>query len=139
MIRYMFYLLFALLSFQVPAANAASATQPLPVRSLPDFTISRGQVLYQRYCLFCHGKTGAGDGQNAYSLPRPPADLGKILLERTPEQLIAVVRGDKSTDPSRRTMPSFAATLSNLQINELLEYIQNFPETKEAGTEDRHL
>jgi mono/diheme cytochrome c family protein len=43
---------------------------------LDDAALARGSVLYRRWCLQCHGPTGAGDGAQAIepaALPRLPA------------------------------------------------------------------
>jgi mono/diheme cytochrome c family protein len=37
-----------------------------------------GALMYQRYCVSCHGIAGKGDGPIASSLQRPPADLTTI-------------------------------------------------------------
>lgn len=41
-------------------AKADSLVNPVP---LTEETLAEGEVLYQRYCAHCHGKTGAADGK----------------------------------------------------------------------------
>ena len=59
------------------AAQSASETQAVvrnPVPPTAD-SVAAGQVVYERYCLTCHGVNGRGDGPGAAGLEPPPADL----------------------------------------------------------------
>jgi len=123
--RVLRYFIPIVLLFFYATSHAAAIKEPLPLNDLPDFTISEGQVVYQRYCLFCHGEKGEGDGQNAFSLPSRPADLNKIVLERSDELLLAIIKqGGIKNNPSS-IMPSFENTLSELQIKQLIMYLKN--------------
>jgi mono/diheme cytochrome c family protein len=123
-----FFLTLLAATLGLPAANVGAAEKPpLPIHDLPDFTISRGQVLYQRYCLFCHGETGRGDGQNSFSLKTRPADLSQIVPDRNDEQLLDVIiqgGAEKNLSPA---MPSFGHTLTEKQIRQLIIFLRNFP------------
>jgi mono/diheme cytochrome c family protein len=58
------------------AANAAKAELRLDGASL-----ARGSVLYRRWCLQCHGPTGAGDGAHAIQLAAMPRDYRQGLYK----------------------------------------------------------
>ena len=45
-----------------PRAEAAKLKNPVPANAA---SIAAGQALYGKYCRFCHGATGAGDGPSA--------------------------------------------------------------------------
>lgn len=47
-------------------------TSPIP---MTETTVEEGKVIYQRFCLHCHGKTGQGDGgvPSNSEYPPPPA------------------------------------------------------------------
>lgn len=114
------------LVFLLAASSWAEDNAPVPLDDLPDFSISQGQVMYERYCLFCHGEKGEGDGQNAFSQPHRPANLWQIVPERSDQQLYEVItRGGEETYISP-DMPSFAHTLSDRQVNKLVRYIRRF-------------
>jgi putative copper resistance protein D len=45
-----------------PRAEAAKLKNPVPSNAA---SLSTGQQLFQKYCRFCHGATGAGDSPSA--------------------------------------------------------------------------
>jgi len=101
----------------------------LTVRELPEFRITKGEVLYHRYCSFCHGDTGAGDGLNAYSIPVKPRNFTDraVIARRTDEEL---ARGIRSGGPSlglSQYMPAFEKTLSPVQVRYLIHFIRTVP------------
>jgi mono/diheme cytochrome c family protein len=58
---------------QLPTAeSAASVRNPLPDT---EENRRRGLIYYQYYCVFCHGKEGAGNGPVGESYTPVPADL----------------------------------------------------------------
>ena len=100
--------------------------EPFTASQLPEFRITRGAVLYQRYCTFCHGETGRGDGLNAYLLPIKPADLGdpQLLAGKSSADLAKIVLlGGKKTGLSP-AMPSFAKTMNSAQAGFLVDHIR---------------
>jgi mono/diheme cytochrome c family protein len=50
---------------------------------LDDETLARGSVLYRRWCMQCHGPTGAGDGAHAIQLAAMPRDYRQGLFKFT--------------------------------------------------------
>lgn len=59
------------------AAQSASEAQAIVRNPIPPTadSVAAGQVVYERYCLTCHGINGRGDGPGAEGLEPPPADL----------------------------------------------------------------
>jgi len=106
--------------------QGSGAEKVLTVKELPEFRISKGEVLYGRYCAFCHGDTGAGDGLNAYSIPVKPRDFTDraVIAQRTDEELARVIRAGGPSLKLSQYMPVFEKTLSPLQIRYLVEYIR---------------
>lgn len=99
---------------------------PLLIRELPEFRISKGEVLYTRYCSFCHGDTGAGDGLNAYSLPVKPRNLNDQdrMAQKTDGELEKVILLGGTSQGISNYMPAFNNTLSNLEARHLVIYIR---------------
>ncbi|XBQ17339.1 MAG: cytochrome c [Oceanicaulis sp.] len=54
--------------------------------------IERGQVVYDRVCALCHGRTGRGDGIIvARGYPAPPSYHSERLRQAAPEYVVAVI------------------------------------------------
>ncbi len=120
------YILMLAFFFSVPAAFAGAGEKPpLSIRELPDFTIAPGQVIYRRYCLFCHGETGKGDGQNSFSLATRPADLHHIIPARSDKLLAEVILQGGAKTGLSPAMPPFEHTLSEKQIRQLIISLEN--------------
>ena len=128
--RMLKYLIPALLLSISTSSYSASDSVPLPFNDLPDFTVLKGQVMYQRYCLFCHGEKGEGDGPNGLSMAEHPADLRKIVPERENEQLFTVIQQGGAKNNLSPAMPSFEHTLSARQMRQLILYIKSFEKKK---------
>ena len=58
-------------------AQSASEAQAIVRNPIPPTadSVAAGQIVYDRYCLTCHGIDGRGDGPGAEGLEPPPADL----------------------------------------------------------------
>jgi mono/diheme cytochrome c family protein len=48
---------------------------------LDDATLTRGSVVYRRWCMQCHGPTGAGDGAHAIELSPMPRDYRQGIFK----------------------------------------------------------
>lgn len=57
--------------------SAPAFTEPMTLggREVSPDTLNQGRDLYFKYCVSCHGDTGAGDGPAARSLKFPPRDF----------------------------------------------------------------
>ena len=117
----------AILLLLWPALHPAAATNEVPPKPLTDlkpFGLSPGRLIYERYCLFCHGANGKGDGMNAYALPVTPTDLttvGKLATEEKERRI--VIRGGAATDRSP-AMPAFDKTLSPRELELLFDWMR---------------
>jgi mono/diheme cytochrome c family protein len=98
----------------------------LTIRELPEFRITKGEVLYDRYCAFCHGDTGAGDGLNAYSIPVKPRNFNDRTVSnlRTNEFLAEVIRYGGDYQGLSNYMPVFDKSLSAGQVGDLVDFIR---------------
>ena len=88
------------------AAKPAVKPRTNPVAATPQ-SISAGQASYQKYCRFCHGDSGKGDGKMAPKDSKPSdltdgkwdhgsadADIFQVISEGAPPKF--VMKGFKS-------------------------------------------
>jgi mono/diheme cytochrome c family protein len=90
----------------------------------------RGEILYQRFCVFCHGARGDGMGENAPYLDPRPRDLtlGTFICRSTPSGSLpldtdlydTLGRGLNSS-----AMPSWNP-LTRQQRTDLVAYVKSF-------------
>jgi mono/diheme cytochrome c family protein len=119
--------------------NGAQQEKPyLSFKEIPEFRIQRGEVLYKRYCLFCHGEYGAGDGMNAYTLPTKPGNfLDDDFRQETTQAVQEIIAEGGEGSGRDKAMPAFGNTLPSKNINDLATYIQSIkPPDTAADTDD---
>ena len=103
-------------------------------------TVSRGQHLYQHYCMHCHGESGhQNEGYNWGTMPDPrPKDLsnkGEMSTFKDEEIFATISRDMKDTTPevgdkigddefAVPTMPTFKYTLSEEEIWSIVAYVR---------------
>lgn len=87
-------------------------------RAASEQRLQRGELLYDRTCLVCHGKTGLGDGPIAAKYSEPPAFNGRALRNYKPGQIYhALVKGYGD-------MPSHEVQLDDNDRWDLILYVQ---------------
>ena len=90
----------------------------------------RGKAVYDRWCMECHGETGAGDGSAAaFMLPRPRD------FTRASYQIRTTASGELPTDADIRriidqgmpgtAMPAWAGKLSATERGDLVSYLKS--------------
>jgi mono/diheme cytochrome c family protein len=68
-------------------------------------TLAAGRVLYETFCLVCHGDRGQGDGPLVPKIPNPPSYTSERIRAMAPGQIFHVI----SRGSGR--MPSYAAQI----------------------------
>jgi mono/diheme cytochrome c family protein len=80
-----------------------AAARPNPVEATPD-AIRRGRIVFQNNCTMCHGKAGHGDGMQARSLSKKPANLASADIQSQPDgALFWKIREGRGDMPSTRS------------------------------------
>ena len=123
-------LLMGLIVAFISCPTPSSATEPQA--DLSDM-LARGQQLYQRACLLCHGQTGDGDGPDAfylgaYSAPRPRAFTeGEYKFRSTPSGELPTDSDlfETITNGIPGYMPSFRS-LAESDRWDIVSYIKQF-------------
>ena len=90
-----------------------------------------GKIVYQKWCIHCHGPEGQGDGPAADTLRPRPRDftygLYKIRTTGTgqlpTDQDLAKIIGDGMPGTG---MPDWRGTLSEKEVRQVVEYIKTF-------------
>jgi cytochrome c1 len=84
-------------------------------------SIIRGRVVFQNYCVLCHGVKGQGDGRAAKLHNPPPFNL---TLSAAPRAYISdVVRKGGEAMGRGKGMPPWGDQLTDEQINDTLNFL----------------
>lgn len=121
-------ILFSMAGFatgQTPDSTADSLKQ------LRDVTVKRtlaGAGDYVRFCSFCHGNEGKGDGLNAFNLKTRPRDFTDTVAMKgkTLASLTKVIRAGGAASGLSKDMPPWGNTLDSVQIGTIAQYIKHF-------------
>jgi mono/diheme cytochrome c family protein len=99
-----------------------------------DYNSREGRRLYRYYCASCHGDEGHGDGFNAYNLDPKPRDLAdpEFQLQRTDEEISAIVRSGGGVAGMSTGMPPWGRTLNDRQIENLTSYLRRLRRQSES-------
>jgi len=115
----------------VCAAVVLTVMIPSPASRLPVQDTTHGKVVYGKWCLGCHGETGAGDGPAAaYMLPRPRNFTGALYKIRTtasgqlPTDADLVRAIDEGLPGS--AMPAWKGRLSDAERRDVMAYLKTF-------------
>ena len=103
-------------------AQGASEAQAIVRNPIPPTSdsVAAGQVVYERYCLTCHGVNGRGDGPGAEGLEPPPADLSvHVPLHGDADMFKFISNGIEGT-----AMVSLADNLTEDEIWHVINFIR---------------
>ncbi len=104
------------------AAQSASEAQAIVRNPIPPTSdsVAAGQIVYERYCLTCHGVNGRGDGPGAEGLEPPPADLSiHVPLHGDADIYRFIANGIEGT-----TMVGLADNLTDDEIWDTINFIR---------------
>lgn len=99
---------------------------------------SAGKEIYYRYCHFCHGQKGQGDGPVGIALTPHPADFVNDAkrMSKTDEELFkSITEGiHREVGGESMSMPRWAEILSEKERRDVLAFVRQLErEGKEAG------
>jgi cbb3-type cytochrome c oxidase subunit III len=92
--------------------------------SIPQETLSQGEMLYAANCAGCHGEKGQGDGPQATGLAMPPTaftDQARMSQKTTADFYTAI------TDGVPPAMPAFESHLNEQDRWALADYLRMIP------------
>lgn len=106
-------------------------------REVAPEVLNNGRDLYTRYCVSCHGDSGAGDGPAARNLKFPPRDFRSASFSFVPDGELpshdALMERIRSGVPERG-MPPWTGMRED-DLDALANYIKTFsPRWREAGS-----
>ena len=110
---------------------AGTVTDACVVRHFKDTyeaSLIRGRIVYNNYCILCHGAEGKGDGRAAkLHSPRP----FNLTISAAPREYTAqVVRKGGEALGRGKGMPPWGDQLTDEQLNDILSFLFDMREKK---------
>ena len=104
-------------------APAAAGAPPRP----NGYELQLGKEVFQRYCVGCHGDTGAGDGFNSFNLDPHPRDLGDPAFQKSKSNadLADAIRRGGAGVGLTSLMPPWGHTLDERHVGAVVLYIRS--------------
>jgi len=90
-------------------------------KDTPEASIIRGKIVYQNYCVLCHGVSGKGDGRAARIHTPRPANLTRSGVP--PEYLTQIIRKGGEAMGRSPDMPPWGDQLTDEQIRDLINHL----------------
>jgi mono/diheme cytochrome c family protein len=103
-----------------------SLKNPLTAKSREEYE-KEGEVLYGKFCVHCHGATGAGDGKVGGKLPGPPPAYDGALKTLPEGKIFHTITYGKGT------MGSHASQLTQEERWKLVYFVQKLQGPKVAA------
>lgn len=107
--------------------SAAANKNPYP-RNMD--TLLRGKLMYETYCLVCHGVSGEGDGSVVPKFPRPPSLQSDKIRGYADGSIFHVMT------KGQNLMPSYAAQVQPSDRWAIVHYIRALHRSKKPTPED---
>ncbi|HQQ93667.1 MAG TPA: cytochrome c [Bacteroidia bacterium] len=89
-----------------------------------------GEILYGKFCVHCHGASGAGDGKVGAKLPGPPPAYNSAALKNLPEGKIF-----HTLTYGKNSMGSHASQLNTEERWKLVYYVQKLQGPKTSASD----
>lgn len=107
-------------------AAATEKALPFKVGEFPNFNtqeaaVFRGTIVFQNYCILCHGIKADGAGRAAKLYNPKPANL--ILSDKNDQYKELIIRQGGAALGRSQFMPPWGNELTDEQINDVLAYL----------------
>ena len=127
----LFLMAMALLLSSNASAVEDSALNPLapntsaqfPHARTPEGRIFRGSIVFQNYCILCHGVNADGKGRAAKLYNPKPANL--VLSDKNDQYIELIVRKGGGAIGRSEFMPPWSNELTNEQIDDVIGYLRS--------------
>ena len=91
-------------------------------KATEDAAIVRGRIVFQTFCILCHGADGEGDGRAAKIHNPKPANLTLSFLSDDQKELI--IRDGGASVGRSAVMPAWGEHLTDEQISDVIAFLR---------------
>ena len=91
-------------------------------KATSEAAVVRGHIVFQTYCILCHGADGEGDGRAARIHNPKPANLTLSIL--TDQQKEIIIREGGASVGRSPIMPAWGEHLTDEQVADVIAYLR---------------
>lgn len=118
------------------SAPTASASAPLPAykpgefpdSSSPEAKVFRGNIVFQNYCILCHGTRADGKGRAAKLYNPKPSNL--VLSDKNDDYKELIIRRGGAAIGRSEFMPPWGSELTDEQVGDVVAYLRSITQPK---------
>ena len=103
--------------------NALNPSPQFPDAKTPEGRIFRGNIVFQNYCILCHGVNADGKGRAAKLYNPKPANL--VLSDKNEQYMELIVRKGGGAIGRSEFMPPWSNELTNEQVGDVIGYLRS--------------
>lgn len=94
-----------------------------PHKDTPEAAIYRGSIVFNNYCILCHGVKADGKGRAAKLYDPKPANL--VMSDKNDDYKELIIRRGGAALARSQFMPPWGEELTDEQISDLVAYLRS--------------
>lgn len=110
------------------ATDIPKRLEEFPGKDSPEASIFRGSIVFNSYCILCHGRDADGKGRAAKLYSPPPANL--VTSDKNDQYKEMIVRRGGKFMGRSEFMPPWDQELTNEQIGDLVTFLRSIGSKK---------
>lgn len=99
-----------------------------PHKDTPEAAIYRGSIVFNNYCILCHGVKADGKGRAAKLYDPKPANL--VMSDKNDDYKELIIRRGGAALARSQFMPPWGEELTDEQISDLVAYLRSIQAKK---------
>ena len=103
------------------AATVPAAVPVYPRAESPEAAVYRGNLVFQHYCILCHGANADGKGRAAKLYQPRPADL--VHTDKNAAYIELIIRQGGAALGRSQFMPPWGGELTDEQVSDVVSFI----------------
>lgn len=104
-------------------AKATAADDDYPRKDTPEAAIYRGAIVFNHYCVLCHGAKADGAGRAAKLYNPKPANL--VMSDKNDQYKELIIRGGGKAMGRSEFMPPWGNELTDEQITDVVAFLRS--------------
>jgi mono/diheme cytochrome c family protein len=119
-----------------PVLEVETADRIVNPRTRTAASITRGKVVYETYCLVCHGETGRGDGPISSEAGGPFAGIASLVSDEAGRRTDGYLFGVIVNAPAmgRALMPRYGDKIRGTDQWDLVNYVRTLQAVEKRGS-----